>query len=172
MSIRALVAVGLVVSASATVSSAAFAAGGVGCDAGRWPTSSTETKFSAALPAVSNGDVLPALGTPVTVNLAPQGDVAFAHAPARQGKANPAYAAVVKLGPEPAATYQVTTSTGAWIDLAENNDLTKSAGYERIKDCPGVNKVVRFRTAGGPLAVQISGSYGKTIKIAVERVEQ
>jgi hypothetical protein len=81
------------------------------------------------------------------------------------------HAAVVKLGPEPAAVYQVTTSSGAWVDLAENNDLVKSSGYERVKDCPGVDKVIRFKTAGGPLAVQISGSYAKTIKIAVERVE-
>ncbi|HEV3044701.1 MAG TPA: hypothetical protein VGY52_12605 [Roseiarcus sp.] len=149
---------------------AAFAAG-AGCDIGKWPASPTEAKFSASLPAVANGDLLPALGAPVTVNLAPQGEVTFAHAPARQGKANPAYAAVVKLGPEPAAVYQVTTSSGAWVDLAENNDLVKSSGYERVKDCPGVDKVIRFKTAGGPLAVQISGSYAKTIKIAVERVE-
>ena len=169
MSASRLIACCIVVSA-AFGTSAAFAAAN-GCDSGRWPVSPTEAKFNAALPSLASGDSLPALGAPVTVNLAPQSEVSFAHAPARQGKANPAYAAILKLGPEPAATYQVIASTGAWIDIAENNDLTKSAGYERLKDCPGVNKVVRFRTAGGALTVQISGSYGKTIKIAVERVE-
>jgi hypothetical protein len=170
MFMRSLIVANVVLVAGAFGPSIALAAG-TGCDAGRWPASPTVAKFSAALPAVASGDSLPALGAPVTVNLAPQGEVAFAHAPARQGKANPAYAAIVKLGPEPAATYQVTTSTGAWVDLAENNDLTRSSGYERITDCPGVDKVLRFRTAGGPLTLQISGSYGKTIKIDVQRVE-
>ncbi|HLW92179.1 MAG TPA: hypothetical protein VKS78_12895 [Roseiarcus sp.] len=167
---RSLIIASLVFAGGALAPSAGLAAGN-GCDAGRWPASPAETKFSAALPIVASGDTLPALGAPVTVNLLPQGQVAFVHAPARDGKANPAYAAVVKLGPEPAATYQVTASTGAWVDLAENADLARSSGYERITDCPGVNKVIRFKTAGGPLTVQISGSYGKTIKIAVERVE-
>jgi hypothetical protein len=161
---------GLILASAAVGSSASFAAAN-GCDTGRWPVSPTVAKFNAALPTLASGDSLPALGAPVMVNLAPQGDVSFAHAPARQGKANPAYAAVLKLGPEPAATYQVIASTGAWIDIAENNDLTRSAGYERVQDCPGVSKVVRFRTAGGALILQISGSYGKTIKLAVERVE-
>jgi hypothetical protein len=147
-------------------------AAGTGCDAGRWPLSPVQAKFGAALPAVSNGDSLPALGAPVTINLAPQADVAFAHPPAQEGKANPAYAAVVKLGAEPAATYQITASTGAWVDLAENNSLVKPTGIERGgKDCQGVNKSLRFRTNGGPLVVQISGSYGKTIKIEVAKVE-
>ncbi len=160
-----------VIFASAALGSSASHAAANGCDTGRWPVSPTVAKFNAALPALGSGDSLPALGAPVMVNLVPQTEVSFVHAPARQGKANPAYAAVLKLGPEPAATYQIIASTGAWIDLAENNDLTKSAGYERVQDCPGVNKVVRFRTAGGPLTLQISGSYGKTIKLAVERVE-
>jgi hypothetical protein len=159
-----------VVLAAAVVSPVAFAAG-PGCDSGRWPLSAVQTKFSAALPAVASGDSLPALGAPVTVNLAPEADVTFAHPPARQGKADPAFAAVVKLGAEPAATYQVTASTGAWVDLAENNDLVKPTGIERSKDCQGINKSLRFRTNGGPLVVQISGSYGKTIKIEVAKVE-
>jgi hypothetical protein len=160
----------LIVLSTMLASPAAFAAG-AGCDAGRWPLSAVQTKFNAALPAVASGDSLPALGAPVTVNLAPQADVSFAHPPARQGKADPAFAAVVKLGAEPAALYQVTASTGAWVDLAENNDLVKPTGIERGKDCQGINKSLRFRTNGGPLVVQISGSYGKTIKIEVAKVE-
>jgi hypothetical protein len=167
---RGLIIANFVLASGALASSSAQAAGG-GCDTGRWPASPAVAKFNASLPIVASGDSLPALGAAVTVNLSPQGEVAFAHPPARQGKANPAYAAVVKLGPEPAATYQVIASTGAWVDLAENADLARPSGYERLADCPGVNKVIRFKTAGGPLTVQISGSYGKTIRIAVERVE-
>src|ERR1700743_2384730 len=146
-------------------------ASAAGCDSGRWPLSAVQTKFGAALPSVASGDSLPALGAPVTVNLAPQADVVFAHPPGQEGKANPAYAAVVKRGAEPAATYQITASTGAWVDLAENNALVRPTGIERNKDCQGINKSIRFRTNGGPLVVQISGSYGKTIKIEVAKVE-
>jgi hypothetical protein len=163
--------IGAFIILSTTLATQAAFAAGTGCDVGRWPLSTVQTKFGATLPAVSSGDSLPALGAPVTVNLAPQAEVVFAHPPAQDGKANPAYAAVVKLGAEPAATYQVTASTGAWLDLAENNALVKPTGIERSKDCQGVNKSIRFRTNGGPLVVQISGSYGKTIKIEVAKVE-
>jgi len=147
-------------------------AGGAGCDIGKWPLSAIQTKFSAtALPAVASGDFLPALGAPVAVNLSPQGEVTFPHAPARQGKADPAYGAIVKVGSPPAGIHQVSASNGTWVDLVENSDLVKPAGYERNKDCPGVDKSIRFKTNGGPLTVQLSGGYGKTVKIEVVRAE-
>jgi hypothetical protein len=123
------------------------------------------------LPAVANGDSLPRLGAPVLVNLSAQADVAFVHAPARAAKANPAYAAIVKLGPEPAATYQVTVSDGAWVDVVEGGEIVKQSGYVHRKDCPGVDKSIRFKTDGGPLAIQISGAYAKTIKLEAARAE-
>jgi hypothetical protein len=161
----------LVASALGAILSTPTAAAAASCDGGRWPLSADQTKLSGAAPAIASGEALPALGAPVAVTLSPEAEVVFPHAPARQGKANPAYAAIVKLGPEAAATYQVTASGGAWVDLAENNELVKPIGYFRASDCPGVNKSIRFKTSGGPLTVQISGSYGKTIKLIVERVD-
>ncbi len=142
-----------------------------GCDAGRWPLSAIQARFNGTLPAVASGDALPALGAPMLVNLSAQGDVTFPHAPGRAAKANPAYAAVIKLGPEPAGTYQVTVSDGAWVDLVENGELVKQSGYVRRKDCPGVDKSIRFKSGGGPLTIQISGAYAKTIKVEAARAE-
>ena len=147
------------------------AAAGAGCDAGKWPLSAVQTRFGGTLPALASGDSLPALGAPVLVNLSAQGDVAFPHAPGRAAKANPAYAAVLKLGAEPAATYQITVSDGAWVDVVENGELVKQSGYVRRRDCPGVDKSIRFKTNGGPLAIQISGAYGKTIKVEAARAD-
>jgi hypothetical protein len=146
-------------------------AAGAGCDAGKWPLSAVQTRFGGTLPAVANGDSLPTLGAPVLVNLSAQADVAFLRAPARAAKANPAYAAVVKLGPEPAATYQVTVSDGAWVDVVEGGALVGQSGYVHRKDCPGVDKSIRFKTNGGPLSIQISGAYAKTIKLEAARAE-
>jgi hypothetical protein len=146
-------------------------AAGAGCDAGKWPLSAVQGRFGGTLPAVANGDSLPRLGAPVLVNLSAQADVAFVHAPARAAKANPAYAAIVKLGPEPAATYQVTVSDGAWVDVVEGGELVAQSGYVRRKDCPGIDKSIRFKTNGGPLAIQISGAYAKTIRIEAARAE-
>jgi hypothetical protein len=142
-----------------------------GCDAGKWPLSVVQGRFGGTLPAVANGDSLPTLGAPVLVNLSAQADVAFVHAPARAAKANPAFAAVVKLGPKPAATYQVTVSDGAWVDLVEGGEIVKQSGYVHRKDCAGVDKSIRFKTNGGPLAIQISGAYAKAIKLEAARVE-
>jgi hypothetical protein len=157
---------------------AAYAAGassalaaGAGCDAGKWPLSAIQTHFGGTLPSLSSGDSLPALGAPVLVNLSAQSEVTFPHAPGRPPKANPAYAAVLKLGAEPAATYQITVSDGAWVDLIENGEPVKQSGYVRRRDCPGVDKSIRFKTNGGPLAIQISGAYAKTIKVETARAE-
>ena len=146
-------------------------AAGAGCDAGKWPLSAVQGRFVGTLPAVASGDSLPTLGAPVLVNLSAQADVAFVHAPARAAKANPAYAAVIKLGPEPAATYQVTVSDGAWVDVVEGGALVGQSGYVHRKDCPGVDKSIRFKTNGGPLSIQISGAYAKTIKLEAARAE-
>jgi hypothetical protein len=150
--------------------SSAWAAG-AGCDAGKWPLSAVQARFGGTLPALASGDALPALGAPVLVNLSAQADVAFVHAPARAAKANPAYAAIIKLGPEPAATYQITLSDGAWVDVVDNGELVKQSGYVRRRDCPGIDKSIRFKTNGGPLAIQISGAYAKTIKVEAARSE-
>ncbi len=146
-------------------------AAAAGCDAGKWPLSAIQTRFSGTLPALASGDALPALGAPVLVNLSAQGDVTFLHAPGRAAKANPAYAALIKLGAEPAATYQVTVSEGAWVDMVENGELVRQSGYVRRKDCPGVDKSIRFKSDGGALTIQISGAYAKTIKVEAARAE-
>jgi hypothetical protein len=146
-------------------------AAGAGCDAGRWPLSAIQTHFGGTLPALANGEPLPALGAPALVNLSAQAEVTFPHPPGRSSKANPAYAAVLKLGVEPAATYQITVSNGAWVDVVENGELVRPSGYFRTKDCPGVNKSIRFKTNGGALAIQISGSYDKTIRVEAARAE-
>ena len=146
-------------------------AAATGCDAGKWPLSAIQGRFNGTLPALASGDALPALAAPVLVNLSAQGDVTFPHPPGRAAKANPAYAAIVKLGAEPAATYQVTVSGGAWVDVIENGELVKQSGYVRRTDCPGVDKSIRFKTDGGPLTIQISGAYAKTIKIEAARAE-
>ncbi len=95
-----------------------------------------QTRFGGTLPALGSGDALPALGASALVNLSAQGDVAFPHAPGRAGKANPAYAAVVKLGAQPAGIYQVTVSGGAWVDVGENSDLAKPSGFVQRQGLP------------------------------------
>jgi hypothetical protein len=161
----------LAASALALPAFPASAASAADCDAGRWPLSAVQKHFDGTLPALGTGDALPALGAPALVNLSLQSDVAFPHPPGRTGKADPAYAAVIKLGAQPAGAYLVTVSGGAWIDVAENNNLAKPSGLVRPKDCPGVDKSIRFKTSGGPLMIQISGSYAKTIKVEATRAD-
>jgi hypothetical protein len=127
--------------------------------------------FNGTLPALASGETLPGLGAPAQVNLSPQSDVTFPHPPGRAAKANPAYGAIVKLGPQPAATYQVTVSGGAWVDLVEGGEIVKPTGYIRRNDCPGIDKSIRFKTNGGPLTIQISGAYTPSIKLEAKRAE-
>ena len=167
-SLRVAALVFALVAPIAGVSPGAEAAA-AGCDAGKWPLSAIQARFNGTLPALASGDALPALGAPVLVNLSAQSEVAFPHPPGRAGKANPAYAAIVKVAAAPAATYQVTLSSGAWVDVVENGELVEQIGYVHRTDCPGVDKSIRFKTEGGPLTIQISGAYGRTIKLEAAR---
>jgi hypothetical protein len=146
-------------------------AAGAGCDGGRWPLAAIQAHFNGTLPALVSGEALPGLGAPTQITLSPQAEVTFPHPPGRPAKADPAYGAIVKLGPQPAATYQVTVSGGAWVDLVEGGELVKPTGYIRRNDCPGVDKSIRFKTNGGPLTIQISGGYVQTIKLEAKRAE-
>jgi hypothetical protein len=55
--------------------------------------------------------------------------------------------------------------------VVEGGEIVKQSGYVHRKDCPGVDKSIRFKTDGGPLAIQISGAYAKTIKLEAARAE-
>ena len=73
--------------------------------------------------------------------------------------------------PEKAGVYQVTLSGEGWIDLVQNGAALDSADHSGAKNCPGLRKSVRFNVGAAPVALQVSGVPGDSIKVAIRPVE-
>ena len=148
-------------------SSQASAQDSASCAKFKWSIAREQTAFAAAgLPAIASGQPLPASGA--SISLQPQASVTFEKPPARKPKVDPAYAAVLTLPPvAAAATYEVTLSDEAWIDVLQDGQDIRSSGFSGQPDCPGVRKSVKFALQPGPATVQISGASVQAIKLDV-----
>lgn len=79
--------------------------------------------------------------------------------------------AVVTLARIPAAaTYQVTLSEDAWIEIVQDGKPVPAKEFSGVKGCSGVRKSIRFALALGSAQLQISGAAGKRILVAITRV--
>ena len=141
-----------------------------GCGKFKWSIAREQAALSApGLPAIASGEALPATGASVV--LQPQPKITFEAPPARKPKVDPAYAAVLRLPPVVAGTYEVTVSDEAWIDVRQDGKDIRSSGFSGQPDCPGVRKSVKFDLQAGPATVQISGASVQAIKVDVLAAE-
>ena len=72
--------------------------------------------------------------------------------------------------PEKAGVYQVTLSGEGWIDLVQNG-AALNPPITRAPRMPGAAKSVRFTVGAAPVALQVSGVPGDSIKVAIRPVE-
>jgi hypothetical protein len=68
--------------------------------------------------------------------------------------------------PKP-ATYRITLSQGAWIDVFQDGHEVKSSAFSGATGCDGVRKSVKFELAAAPFIIEISGTTARVIAIAV-----
>lgn len=70
-------------------------------------------------------------------------------------------------GVEKPGLYQITLSSGAWVDVAQNGALVRSNAFTGQKDCKAIHKSVRFEIGAGPVTVQISGAPEQKVRLAI-----
>jgi hypothetical protein len=143
-----------------------------GCESFKWPLDKERVAFDdASLEKVASGAARGALKEQAfALALVPAKDAAFTVPPAK--KKNDGFAGLVTFAaPEEPGLYQVTLSAEGWIDLVQDGKALGSADHSGVKNCPGLRKSVRFDVGGAPLALQISGAPGDSIKVAIRPVE-
>src|SRR5262249_22652261 len=108
------------------------------------------------------------------LTLKPVAEVKFAVPPGGKPETGtaPTYGGILNFeAPAKPGLYQVTLSSGGWIDMLQGGKALPAAGHTGAKDCQGVRKSVRFTLQAAPVIVQISGVYSNSIKVAVRPAE-
>ncbi len=144
------------------------APGASACDSFAWPIERERAWFGdAKLARRASGARLSRIDRAVELSLLPTKTVRFFLAPERAPRADSYSGEVTFFGVPRPATYQVTLSDEAWIEVFENGVRLKSTSSTDAKGCAGVRKSVRFRLAPGDLVlIQLSDAARNSIKVA------
>ncbi len=142
--------------------------GASACDSFAWPIERERAWFGdAKLARRASGARLSRIDRAVELSLLPTKNVRFFLAPERGPRADSYSGEVTFFGVPRPATYQVTLSDEAWIEVFENGVRLKSMSSTDAKGCGGVRKSVRFQLAPGDLVlIQLSDAAKNSIKVA------
>jgi len=155
---------------SLLISGTAFAQEPVGCDKFKWPIERERALLGGATTIAPGGEVSQPSASAVKLPLSPLAEAKLPMPPSRTPKASDSYAGFVRYAapPQP-ATYRVTLSEGAWIEVVQDGQEVKSSGFTGATGCDGIRKSVKFSLAASPFIVEISGTAAHEIAIAVTR---
>jgi hypothetical protein len=123
-----------------------------------------------ANPAVvaSGSDVQQPLAAALMVTLVPFADANLPMAPSRAPKSPDSYAGFVRVSALPrAATYRITLSEGAWIDVVQGVHDVQSSAFSGAMGCDGIRKSVKFELTAAPFIIEISGTTAHAIAVVV-----
>jgi hypothetical protein len=101
-------------------------------------------------------------GGAVQIGLLPPTQVKFASGKtARKG-----YAGLAAIDVPRAGTLQLALDNKTYVDLVRDGKVLPLAAEPHGHGCPGIQKALDFKVAPGRYLVQLSGSPGKSVKIA------
>ncbi len=145
-----------------------------GCNKFAWSLARERSWFAAPEKvSVSTGQTLASIPQGAFVlKLQPGASASFARPPERMPKSEGWFGGAVWLpSVERSATYQVTLSEEAWIDVIQDGKYVRSIGSSGRSDCPGLRKSVRFVLAATPVVLQLSGAVLDAIVVAISPIE-
>jgi len=152
-------------------SSAAQAAEPHGCDKFAWSIAKAQLLLAKPTPPAS----VPAdrdAGMAVSLPLKPLTDAGLKYPPERKPTDAKSFAGSVEFAAaKQAASYAVTLSAAAWIDLVQDGKYLKPVAFTGALDCAGVRKSVKFAIGPDPFILQLSGVPSGTINLVVTPAE-
>jgi hypothetical protein len=66
-----------------------------------------------------------------------------------------------------AGTYTVSLSADGWVDLVQDGHFLKPKAFSGATDCDGIRKTMKYEISASPLVVQISGTKGDSVSVAI-----
>lgn len=143
-----------------------------GCADLLWPVAKELAAFARSdLPVLPAGATDHSWGEQAfELKLVPEADIKLPAPPsgAPHVKADKTFAGTVAFKPPgEAASWHVTLSAPAWIEVLQNGAPLEAAAHTGgVQNCP-VRKSVRFELKTAPVVLQISGAAKDTIKIGI-----
>jgi hypothetical protein len=141
-----------------------------GCDKFKWPIDNERSLLASTnvVTVASGMSVALPLPVAVTVALVPFADAKLPTAPERAPRLPASFAGFVKLSaPARDATYKVSLSSEAWIDVVQNGRWVKSQGFTGATACDGIRKSVKFELKAEPFVIQLSNVAANSIRVAI-----
>jgi hypothetical protein len=146
----------------------AFAQEPVGCDKFKWPIDKERALLAVAAPVASAGEVAKPLSGAAKLALVTFAEAKLPTPPGRPPKLADSYAGFLRYAALPrAATYRVTLSGAAWIDVVQDGQEVKSIDHTGVLACDGIRKSVKFDLSAAPFVIEISGTTAHDIAIVV-----
>jgi hypothetical protein len=143
-----------------------------GCDKFKWPLDKERATLNGTdLPKVSSGDRIAwPIPFAATIDLSDLTDAKLPFPPERTPKSPASFAGFVQVpAPPRAATYKITVSSGAWIDVVQDGNTVKSSAFSGATGCEGVRKSVKFDLAARPFTLELSDVPTNSIRIVVSQ---
>lgn len=148
-----------------------------GCLDGRWPL-----EREAAAIAAASGTTPLASGTHVrlerfqtlTLTLKPPAEPAghsTGQFPNHVAEPPAGHEGYILLMVDAPGLYQVTLAEAAWVDVVQRGLFLPAAAFTQAKDCPGVQKSVRFDLKPGAGLLRISRAVGPRITFVLSEVD-
>jgi hypothetical protein len=149
---------------------AAFAQEPVGCDSFKWSVDRERALLASATPIAIGAAVARPIDTALKLTLVPFGEANLPMEPSRKPSSDMSYAGYVGfVAPPGPATYRVTLSDAAWIDVIQNGRTMKSGAFSGVTGCEGIRKSVKFDLAAAPFVIEVSGASTKAISVVLAK---
>lgn len=150
----------------------AYAEEPIGCDKFAWPLERERALLTGTEVApIQNGSALDLPSArAAALKLVALPEAKLPMTPGRTPRFAASSAGFVRLTLPAAGTYQVTLSSGAWLDAVQDGRYIKPKAFSGARGCAGVRKSVRFDLAAGPFILQVSGLDVADIRFSVAAV--
>ena len=148
---------------------------GSGCNGFGWPVDTEIEWMKATVPATQSGAKLASVpNAAVDLALAPAERVTLPSPPSGKphGEVKTPHAGFFVIEKVPkAGLYQVSLASPGWIDVIQNGKVLDSSEHSGAKDCPTLQKSVRFQLEEGPATIEMSSVPDSHIKLTIRAAQ-
>ena len=140
-----------------------------GCDKFKWPIDRERAALTAPnLIALNSGSELATLpSTAITLALVAPADAKLPLPPERAPKEGTFAGFTSIKNAVKAGLYTISLSTGAWVDIVQDDHFLKPKALSGATDCDGIRKTMKYEFSDKQFVLQISGAKGNSISIVI-----
>ena len=140
-----------------------------GCDKFKWNIERERAALTAPdrINLASGGELVAIPSTGMMLALRTAAEAKLPSPPERAPKEGTFAGFTNFKGAPKAGTYTVSLSADAWIDLVQDGHFLKPKAFSGATDCDGIRKTMKYEISASPLVVQISGTKGDSVSVAI-----